>query len=119
MNTLTTRHHQDHRSDYKKLAKLMYLLQALGFFLGGVTFIIAAVLAVLNQHHVKGTWLESHYQWQLDTFWVALCLILVGTFTMWMLVGYMVILGALIWTVHRIVFGWINLNRGLAVKALS
>ena len=111
MNTLSTHH--------EGLARVIYLLQALTFLLGGMTFIIAVFLNYLNIHHVKGTWLESHYRWQIETFWVALVLVLIGTLTMPYLIGFAVLFGTTIWVIHRIVYGWITLNKSKEVTTIS
>ena len=117
MNILATHHkHKDHSSDYEGLVGIIYLLQALAFFLGGITFIIAVILNYLNIDHVKGTWLESHFKWQINTFWVTLMLVIIGTLTMPYLIGYVVLIGATIWVIHRITYGWITLNKSLEVK---
>ena len=56
MNTLSTHHnHEDHSSGYEGLAGIVYLLQALAFLLGGITFVIAVILNYVNRHHVKDT----------------------------------------------------------------
>jgi len=120
MNTLTThRKHEDHSSDYEGLAGIIYLLQALAFFLGGMTFFIAVILNYLNMHQVKGTWLESHFKWQIETFWVALVLVLFGSITLPFFIGFVVIFAAVIWIIHRIVYGWIALNKSREVTAFS
>lgn len=119
MNTYSTHHHhEDHSSDYRNLASAIYLLQALAFLLGGITFIITVVLGYLNQNHVKDTWLESHYTWQIKTFWVTLALVVAGTLTLPMLIGYIILAGDLIWTIHRIAYGWITLGRSKEVKPI-
>ncbi len=120
MNTFITHHkHEDHSSDYEGLAGIIYLLQALAFFLGGMTFIIAVILNYLNMHHVKGTWLESHFKWQIETFWLALALVLIGSITLPFLIGFVVLSGAAIWVIHRIVYGWITLNKSKEVTTIS
>jgi uncharacterized membrane protein len=120
MNTLSThRKHENHSSDYEGLASIIYFLQALAFLLGGMTFIIAVILNYLNMHHVKGTWLESHYKWQIETFWFALLFVLVGTATLPFLIGFVVLAGGTIWTVHRIAYGWITLNKSKEVTKIS
>ena len=120
MNTLSTHHkHKDHSSDYEGLANLIYLMQALAFLLGGIPFIIAVVLGYLNRHHFKGTWLESHYIWQINTFWVALALVIIGTLTLPYLIGFVVLIAATIWTIYRIVYGWFTLNRSKEVTTVS
>ena len=120
MNTLSTHHkHEDHSSDYEGLALGIYLLQALAFLFGGITFIIAVILGYLNKQHAKGTWLESHYQWQINTFWVALALVVIGTLTLPYIIGVVVLIAATIWTIYRIAYGWITLNKSLAIKQLT
>ena len=120
MNILSTHHkHKDHSADYEGLANLIYLLQALAFLLGGIPFIIAVILNYVNRHHVRGTWLESHYEWQINTFWVALALVVIGTLTLPYLIGFVVLIGATIWVIHRIAYGWIILNRSLPVEQFT
>ena len=117
MKPLSTHHQQvDNNSDYRDLAGTIYLLQALAFLLGGITFIVAAIIGYLNKHHVKDTWLESHYQWQLDTFWVALISVVLGTLTLPIFIGYVILIAATIWTIHRIVYGWIALTKSSEIK---
>lgn len=120
MNTLTThRQHQDHSSDYEGLVGVIYLLQALAFLLGGMTFIIAVILNYLNIHNVKGTWIESHFKWQIETFWVALALLVIGSVTLPFFIGFAVIIGAVIWVIHRIVYGWVNLNKSRKITPFT
>src|SRR5882757_5388012 len=89
-----------------------------GSFIFGLPSIIAVIMNYARQSDVRGTFLESHFSWQIRTFWFALLwvlvilalslplmLILVGFFTMW--AGY-VVLG--IWVIYRIVRGWIALG---------
>lgn len=119
MNTFHVHdNHESRSSDYKDLASLIYLLQALAFLLGGITLVIAVVIGYLNRAHVKGTWLESHFQWQINTFWVALLSLVVGTLTLPLVIGYVVLIGAIIWTIHRIVYGWNALSKSKEVKPI-
>ncbi len=116
MNTISHDHHQqDHLSDYKNLANLIYLLQALAFLFGGITFLFAAVIGYLNKEHFKDSWLESHYHWQLNTFWVALVLALMAAATLPFLGGFIVLMATIIWVIHRIAYGWIRLNKSLPI----
>jgi uncharacterized membrane protein len=52
----------------KTIATVVYALQAVGFFVG-ITWIVAVVLDYVKQDDAKGTWLESHFRWQIRTFW--------------------------------------------------
>ena len=42
-----------------------------GHFLFGVPSIIAVIMNYLKRDEARGTWLESHFNWQLRTFWFA------------------------------------------------
>jgi uncharacterized membrane protein len=55
----------------KTVAAVVYALLAAGFFVG-ITWIIAVIIDYVKKDDAKGTWLESHYRWQLRTFWFGL-----------------------------------------------
>jgi uncharacterized membrane protein len=89
-----------------------------GAFVFGLPSIIAVIMNYARQSDARGTFLESHFQWQIRTFWFALLwlvvvwgislplmLILVGIFTLW--VGH-VIVG--VWVIYRIIRGWLALR---------
>ncbi len=73
--------------------------------------IIGAVLAHVNRKSARGTWLESHYVWQIRTFWIALPVTLVGSFTAIFLIGWVFLLAAWLWVVYRAIKGWLLLYR--------
>jgi uncharacterized membrane protein len=85
-------------------------------FLIGVPSIIAVIMNYMKRAEANGTWLESHFRWQIRTFWsgviwVALCSLFVvltlglGLFIVWLPLG---ILG--LWFVYRIARGWLALR---------
>ena len=89
-----------------------------GGFVFGLPSIIAVIMNYARQSDVRGTFLESHFRWQIRTFWFALLwaivilalslplmLIVVGFFTAW--IGF-VLLG--IWVIYRIIRGWLALR---------
>jgi uncharacterized membrane protein len=89
-----------------------------GAFLFGWPSIIAVIINYVKRGDARGTWLESHFTWQIRTFWFAmlwailiflaglpLTLVVVG-FGVWAL-GFF-ILG--IWAIYRIVKGWMRLG---------
>jgi uncharacterized membrane protein len=115
----------------------MYALHALAALIGistaafiatafvfGIPSIIAVIMNYVKRDEVRGTWLDSHFGWQLRTFWWAalwvtvivvtstpLVLLLgLGLITMWVgisLVG--------LWILYRVVRGWLALKDGRAV----
>lgn len=95
----------------KTLTMVVYALQAAGFFVG-LTWIVAIVMNYVKREDVAGTWLESHFTWQIRTFWFGLLWGLVGGLLTLVLVGFLILLAAGVWIIYRIVKGWLNLNDG-------
>jgi uncharacterized membrane protein len=103
------------------LAVLIGLTSAVtivGAFVFGLPSIVAVIMNYARRSDVRGTFLESHFDWQIRTFWFALLwlvvvwgvslplmLVLVGFVTLW--AGH-VLVG--IWVVYRIIRGWMALS---------
>ena len=86
-----------------------------GAFLTGWPSLIAVILNYVKRHEARGSWLESHFRWQIRTFWygllwVVLCLAFVvftlgiGIFIAWIPLG---VVG--LWFIYRIARGWLAL----------
>jgi uncharacterized membrane protein len=86
-----------------------------GAFLTGWPSIIAVVLNYVKRSEARGTWLESHFQWQIRTFWygmlwVALCLLFViFTLGVGILIAWLPLAFVGVWFIYRIVRGWLAL----------
>jgi uncharacterized membrane protein len=89
-----------------------------GSFVFGIPSIIAVIMNYARQSEARGTFLESHFTWQIRTFWFAvlwaliivalslpLVLVLIGLATL--PIG-MALLG--IWVIYRIIRGWLALR---------
>jgi len=85
-------------------------------FLSGWPSIIGVIMNYVKRSDVRGTFLESHFRWQIRTFWFALLwaviagllvLTLIGIPFAWVLV---VLVG--LWVLYRIVRGWLALVNG-------
>ena len=85
-------------------------------FLSGWPSIIAVILNYIKRDEVRGTWLDSHFSWQLRTFWYALLWLVVIFLLVITLVGIIIAvpvgLAVGIWIVYRIVRGWMALAQG-------
>ena len=66
-------------SDIKKYTYSIYILQALGFVFI-VTPILAVIINYVKDDDVKGSWLESHFRWQKNTFWYGIVWLTLGFF---------------------------------------
>ena len=90
----------------------------IGMFLFGWPSIIAVIINYVKRSDVRGTYLDSHFSWQIRTFWWAmlwaiiigvmgalLAIVIVG-FAIW-IIGFFA-LG--IWAIYRIARGWLRLK---------
>lgn len=88
----------------------------IGSFLGSLPSIAAVILNYVKRGDARGTWLESHYRWQIRTFWFALLWLLIALLLILTLVGVPVGFGILIavtlWLIYRIARGWLRLLDG-------
>jgi uncharacterized membrane protein len=95
----------------KTLTLVTYLLYAASFLVG-LTGIVAIILNYVQRDRVRGTWLESHFDWQIRTFWIGLGLAVAGFVLTFVLVGFVVMLAAAVWVIYRLVVGLLALNDG-------
>jgi len=93
----------------KTLTTVVYALQAAGFLVG-ITWIVAVVIDYVKRDEAKGTWLESHFSWQIRTFWWGLLWAVVGAITFLILIGWLILAADTVWIIYRIVKGWLYLN---------
>lgn len=90
----------------------------LGSFLFGWPSIIAVIINYVKRGEARGTWLESHFTWQIRTFWYALAwallVILISLPLTLVVVGFAtwaIGLGLLgLWAIYRVARGWLNLK---------
>jgi uncharacterized membrane protein len=99
------------QQELKKYTYAVYILQALSF-VTGVTAIIAIVINYVKDEDARGSWIESHFQWQKRTFWFGLLWASLGALTVPILIGYLVLPIVTIWLIYRIARGWVCLVDG-------
>lgn len=95
--------------DEKGKITLVYILQAIGFFVG-LTFIAGVIVNYVQRSELHSDLAVSHSRWQIRTFWFSLLWTVVGSVLAFVFVGYFILLGNLIWTLYRVIKGWIRLN---------
>ncbi len=101
----------DTLKELKTITTIVYVLQALSYFTG-ITFIAAVILNYIKKEDVQDTWLESHFRWQIRTFWYGLLWGILGVITFVLVVGYFILIANAIWIVYRIIKGWLRLSEG-------
>ena len=95
-----------------------------GSFVFGIPSIIAVIMNYARQSDTRGTYLESHFTWQIRTFWFAalwalvvwglslpLMLVLVGFATLWLGLSLLSV-----WIIYRVIRGWLALREQRPVK---
>ena len=103
--------HAGSEESLRKLVALVYGLQAASLIVG-ITLIAGVIINYLRREQAAGTWLESHFTWQIRTFWWSLVWCVVGIGTLVFVIGLFILLASAVWFVYRIVKGWTELNEG-------
>ncbi|HXH82787.1 MAG TPA: hypothetical protein VNN07_07660 [Candidatus Tectomicrobia bacterium] len=86
-----------------------------GAFLTGWPSLIAVVLNYVKRSEARGTWLDSHFRWQIRTFWfgllwVVLCgIFVVLTLGIGLIIAWIPLIVVGLWFVYRIARGWLAL----------
>ena len=90
----------------KRKVATVYLCQVLAFGFAGLTLLIGVVINFMKRDEVKGTWLESHFEWQINTVWITLAGFAVAGILMFSGIGYFLLLPIVLLLMYRIVIGW-------------
>ncbi len=117
MNDISTEQKETEKlQTLKKLAATVYLCQALTFMLAGFPLLLGVAINFYKRNEVQGTWLESHFNWQIKTVWITLAGFAVSTLTLEMGVGFFILIATIVFLVYRITIGWFALNDDKPVK---
>jgi uncharacterized membrane protein len=85
-------------------------------FLTGWPSILAVILNYVKRSDARDTWLESHFSWQLRTFWFAVLWVLVAVVLFATVIGiplaWIIVVATGLWVLYRILRGWVALNDG-------
>jgi uncharacterized membrane protein len=111
------------------ITHLIYALHAFSVFTGivgaatvvgmmvtGWPSLIAVIINYVKRSETRGTWLESHFRWQIRTFWFALLWGALGVVLILSIVGALIGIPLFIvvglWVVYRVARGWLRLSSG-------
>ena len=101
---------------FSLLTGILGAATVVGAFLTGWPSIIAVILNYIKRSEVRGTWLESHFRWQIRTFWfgllwISLCIgFVVMTLGIGIIIAWLPMAIVGIWFVYRIARGWLALS---------
>lgn len=99
----------------KRVTTLIYALYGASVIFG-FTIIIGIIMNYIKRPDVQGTFLESHFTWQIRTFWYTLLWSIVAAATAVIGVGLIIFMVLFIWFMYRIIKGWLRLNDNLPVE---
>ena len=102
----------------RTITLVVYILQTTSF-LFGITFLVALIINYIKLDDVRGSWLESHFRWQIRTFWYSVLWTVLGLATLALGIGYLILFMAMLWLIYRIAKGWIYLLDGKPMYAAA
>ena len=103
---------------FSLLTGIVGVATVVGAFLTGWPSIIAVILNYVKRSEARGTWLESHFRWQIRTFWfgllwISLCIaFIIATLGIGLLIAWLPIGAVSLWFIYRIARGWMALSDG-------
>ncbi|MEK6199470.1 hypothetical protein [Psychrobacter sp. P11G5] len=113
---------------------ITYLLYVVSYFTAGLLWVVPIIMNYGKRRDADGTWLATHFDWQIKTFWYSIVFFVIGTIIItfalggfgvsmladsgniaigsFLLAGFGVLLMTFtfIWHLYRIVRGWIALT---------
>lgn len=103
------------QQDLKQFNLITYGLY-LASYVVGITWLIAIIMNYIKRDEVRGTWLESHVNWQIKTFWISIVGYILGFMTVFILIGFLILLITFIWNVYRMIKGLIALTENRPIQ---
>lgn len=95
--------------DNPTLALAVYILYIVGYFTA-ITALVGVIIAHL-QSRSESSYISSHYQFQIRTFWIGLAYLCVGVVLAYVLIGFAILLWWFVWSLIRIIKGLLLLNQ--------
>jgi uncharacterized membrane protein len=97
-----------------------------GAFVFGLPSIVAVIMNYVRRSDVAGTWLETHFRWQIRTFWFALLWVTVTSVIsapLLLAFGFGIVTWVIglfvvgVWVIYRVARGWLALRDGRPVPS--
>ncbi len=103
--------------DLRTLTHILYGLYAVHWFTGGISIVVAVIIAYLKRGDAAGTPSEPHIEWLIRTFWMGLAGYIIGGVLVFVVIGFAVLTLVSIWMLYRIVKGWLYLYENKALDS--
>lgn len=129
----------DKRRSLTTYNHITYLLYVVSYFTAGLLWVVPIVMNYAKRHDARGSWMATHFDWQIKTFWYSIVWFIIGIviisfaaggFGVSMIAdsnniaigsilvagfGFMIMMFTFIWHLYRIIRGWIALTDGRPV----
>ena len=96
------------------IAKVIYILLIIATIIG-LTGIIAVIMAYVNKDD-STHWLQTHYRFQIRTFWIGLLYVATGVFLSQVIIGYFILILTFFWLIIRCAKGLKQLENNQPVN---
>ena len=98
-------------------AKVIYILLIISTMIG-FTGLIALIMAyVFNDDSAE--WLQTHYRFQIRTFWIGFLYVTIGIITLGINIGYFILLFTFVWMIVRCAKGLKQLENNQPVNNIE
>lgn len=94
---------------------IAHILMGVWLFTGGLSSIVAVIMAYVKRPDVAGTFLESHCKWIIETFWWTFGITIVGAILSPFLIGLPILFGIWVWSIYRVVMGALRISERRAL----
>lgn len=101
----------------KTNAMIPYALFGVGYLTGGLLWIVGLIWAYIKRDDAKGTVFYDHYSNIISVFWWGFLWMMIGAITYIFVIGIFIMFGCLIWTIYRLVKGFLKLNENKAFNS--
>lgn len=98
----------EHMKNPKTLTMVIYALYAASY-ITLVSGLAGIILNYLKRNEVADSWVATHFNWQIHTFWISLGVTVVGIVTTPILIGFVILFGNAVWVAYRLIKGFIFL----------
>jgi len=99
----------------REKVQAIYLVYLASFVLAPLSF-VGVFFAYKLRRECHGTWLESHCNWQIQTFWISFGAFVAGVILTFLFIGVAVMVVASLWFLYRVIKGWIKLSENQVVE---
>jgi uncharacterized membrane protein len=96
------------QTDHRVLAIIVYGLYLVGWPFLHMPTIAGVILAYIKRDDARGTIWESHFDNQIETFWISLVVGIVAIPLCFFVVGFPILIGVFVWFLYRSIKGLIR-----------